>query len=77
MLLFTLCLDPLLRTIHDRLTTSSPGSNKYRAVLLAYADDVTIILRSPQDAAIVQEEISKYEAESGAKLNIDKSKAKL
>jgi hypothetical protein len=75
MLLFTLCLDPLLRTLHNRLTTSSPGSYKYRAAVLAYADDVTIILRSPQDAAIVQEEISKYEAASGAKLNISKSKA--
>ena len=68
------CLDPLLRTLHDRLTTSSPGSYKYRADVLAYADDVTIIFRSPNDAAIAQEEISKYEAASGAKLNIHKSK---
>jgi hypothetical protein len=75
MLLFTLFLDPLLRTLHDRLTESSPRSYKYRAAVLAYADDVAIILRSPKDAAIVQEEISKYEAASEAKLNINKSKS--
>jgi hypothetical protein len=71
MLLFTLCFDPLLRTLHDRLTEFSPGSHKYRAAVLAYADDITIILRSTNDEAILQEEI-KYEATSGAKLNSDK-----
>jgi hypothetical protein len=75
MLLFALCLDPLLRTLHDSLTTSSPGSYMYWVTVLAYSDDVTTILRSPQVAAIVQEEIGKYEAVSEAKLNINKSKA--
>ena len=56
MLLFTLCPDPLLRTLQARLTASSQGSYKYRTAVIAYADDITIILRFPKDATIVQEE---------------------
>ena len=75
MLLFTLCLDPLLSALHDRLIAPSKGRQKYRTAVIAYAYDVTIILRSPKVAAIVQEEIRNYETASGAKLNIHKSKA--
>jgi hypothetical protein len=74
MLLFTLCLDPLLSALHDRLTASSKGRQKYRTAVIAYADDITIILRSPKDAAIVQEEIRNYEAASGAKMSMTANK---
>jgi hypothetical protein len=43
--------------------------------VLAYADDITIILRSPQEVQAIQEAIRTYEAASGAVLNIQKSKA--
>jgi hypothetical protein len=43
----------------------------YRTAVIAYSDDITTILRFPKDAAIVQKEISKYEAASRAKLNIN------
>ena len=39
-----------------------------RTAVIAYADDVTIILRSPKDIPIVHEALHSYEDESGAKL---------
>ena len=44
-------------------------------LVIAYTDDVTIILRSSKDIPIVQEAPRCYEDASGAKLNIQKSKA--
>ena len=43
--------------------------------MIAYSDDVTIILRPPKDIAIVQDAPCCHEDASGAKLNIQKSKA--
>jgi hypothetical protein len=43
--------------------------------LVAYADYVTVILRSAQEAQVVQDAIHMYEKASGALLNYRKSKA--
>ena len=68
MLLFTLCLDPLLCLLDKNLTATTTGSRNKRATVIAYADDVTIVLRSPEEVPIVQEALRCYEAASGAKL---------
>lgn len=59
MFLFTPFLDPLLSALHDRLTAHSTGRRKYWTAVIAYADDITIILRTPKNAAVVKEEIRK------------------
>jgi hypothetical protein len=71
MLLFALCLDPLLRRIADALTECRPEQRKSHQAVVAYADDITIILRSPQEVQAIQEAIRTYtyEAASGAVLN--------
>jgi len=43
--------------------------------VLAYADDVTILLLSPSDIPKIQNILDLYGAASGAKINIRKSKA--
>ena len=74
MLLFTICLNPLLCMIDENLATVHSEPRK-RTAVIAYEDDVTIILTSPKAIPIVQEELRCYEDASGAKLNIKKSKA--
>jgi hypothetical protein len=75
MLLFALCLDPFLRMIGDNLNGHRTAHHTRRIAVLAYADDVTIVLQSPHEVPIVQEAIQTYEASSGVKLNLHKSKA--
>jgi hypothetical protein len=59
----------------ENLAAAHSGPYNQRTAVIAYADDVTIILRSPKDIPIVQEALRSYEDASGAKLNIQKSKA--
>ena len=59
----------------ENLAAAHSGPYNQRTAVIAYADDVTIILRSPKDIPIVQEALRCYEDASGAKLNIHKSKA--
>jgi len=59
----------------ENLAAAHLGPHNNRTAVIAYVDDVTIILRSPKDIPIVQEAIPCYEDSSGAKLNIQKSKA--
>jgi hypothetical protein len=70
-----MCLNPLLCMIDENLAAAHSGPHNKRTAVIAYADDVTIILRSPKDNPIVHEALRCYEDASGAKLNIQKSKA--
>ena len=74
MLIFTMCLNPLLCMIDENLADAHPGPHNKRTAVIAYADHVTIILKSPKDIPIIQEALRCYEDASGAKLNIQKSK---
>jgi hypothetical protein len=46
-----------------------------KATVIAYADDVAVIVTRPEDICIIQEAIHTYELATGAKVNIHKSKA--
>ena len=74
MLLFTLCLNSLLCMIDENLAAAHSGPHNMRTAVIAYTDDVMIILRSPKNIPIVQEAPRCYKDASGAKLNIQKSK---
>ena len=65
----------VLCMIDDSLAAVHSGAHNKRTAVIAYPDDVTIILRSPKDIQIVQEALRCYEDASGAKLNVQKSKA--
>ena len=61
--------------IDENLAAAHSGPHYNRTAVIAYADDIAIILRSPKDIPIVQEALRCYEGASGEKLNIKKSKA--
>jgi hypothetical protein len=72
---FTVCLDPLIRTINDNIKACRPARHRQKAVTVAYVDDVSLILRSTQEDHIVKQAINLYERATGAKINFHKSKA--
>jgi len=49
MLLFALCLNPLIRTLEQNLTGMQIGSRRTKATVVAYADDATVFFTSPAD----------------------------
>ena len=75
MLLFTLCLETLLCLLDEYPTATMTGSRNERSPVIVYADDVTIILSSPEEIPIVHEALRCCEAASRAKVNIQKCKA--
>jgi hypothetical protein len=75
MLLFAICIDPFLRALASTLTGIRVGSSGSHSAVLAYADDVTILLQSTSDIPKIQTILNQYGAASGVKINIRKSKA--
>ena len=75
MLLFALCIDPFIRALASTLPGIRDGSSGTHSAVLAYADDVTILLQSPSDIPKIQNILDQYGCASGAKINIRKSKA--
>lgn len=55
--------------LDDKLNTKMTRSRKKRTTVIAYADDITIILLSPEDMPIVQDALRCYEAAPGARVN--------
>jgi hypothetical protein len=75
MLLFALCIDHFVCALASTLPVISVGSSGAHPAVLAYADDVTILLQSPRHVPKIQNILDQYGAASGAKINIRKSKA--
>jgi len=74
MILYVLCLHPLLRTLEDNLPGIRLDRNTRSPPVVAYADDVTVLVTQPGDFAIIHEAVRCYEKATGAKLNSQKSK---
>ena len=75
MALYTLCLQPFLTMLKQRLPGVRIGPDSEPVSVVAYADDVTIFLTSADDISTVQEAIQQFERASGARLNPRKSRA--
>jgi len=75
MILYALCLHPLLRTLEDNLPGIRLGRSTRSPPVVAYAGDVTVLVTQHGDFAIVHEAVRCYEKATGAKLNSQKSKA--
>jgi len=69
MILFALCLNPLLYYLDERLQgirVTEDNSDRY-------TDDVSGLVTSKEDVRIIHDAITCYEKATGAKLNIAKS----
>ena len=72
--LYILAINPLLKRIKsDKRLSGVKTSGGERVVVLAYADDVTVIIKNEKELNIVKEHLALYEEVSGSKLNHDKT----
>ena len=71
MVLFTLCLEPLIRMIDINFSTSAPNSSMF--TVKAYADDVVVLLRNQEQSRIMLRTLEVFEQASGALVNFQKS----
>jgi urease beta subunit len=75
MLLYALCLNPLLCTLENKLTGLRITQCAPKTTVVAYADDVTIFVTKHNNIQVIQEALRCFEAASGAQVNIQKWKA--
>jgi len=75
MILYAACLNPLLTTLDTRLEGINITNKRRSTTAIAYADDVTIILRKPEEIAVVTSILNDYMKASGAIINVNKSQA--
>jgi len=75
MLLFALCVDPLLRILDQKLPGIRIGKRARKTVVVAYTDDITIFVTTPTDVPVINDAIQCYEKATTARLNTRKSKA--
>jgi len=72
-LLFALCLNSILWLLDQTLTGIRIG-RRSRTAVVAYADDITLLVTDPKDIPALVETLRRYEKATGACLNIRKSK---
>jgi hypothetical protein len=75
MQLYALCLHPLLTIFKEKRTKLQIGKNGRRTAVVAYANDVTLLVSSPNELPIIMDSIQTFEKASGAQINLHKSKA--
>ena len=75
MQLYALCLDPLLKTLETIMKGSRIGRTQVTNKVIAYADEVTLLVTDPQDIPRIKAAIREYEAASGALINNEESQA--
>jgi hypothetical protein len=72
--LFALCLHPLIGALEDSLRSIKTGHTQHGPVI-AYADDVTVFVTNPGDFHAIQQATHLHERATGARINPRKSKA--
>ena len=75
MILFVLCLNPLLCHLDERLQGLCVHGSQRKTTVIAYADDVSILVTSQEDVRIIRDAIDCYEKATGTILNVAKSNA--
>ena len=75
MILFVLCFNPILCYLDERLQGLRAHRTQRKTTVIAYADDVSILMTSQEDVRTVRDAIACYEKATGATLNIEKSSA--
>jgi hypothetical protein len=74
MALYALCLHPLLRTLEETLNGVHIGGTIRISPILAYADDITVLVTQPSDFDTIEKTVHTYEKATGARLNTQDSK---
>jgi hypothetical protein len=74
MILFALCLNPLLQYLDDRLQGLRSHGRQNKTTGVAYADEISILVTSPKDVRTIIEAITCYEKATGTVLNVAKSR---
>jgi exonuclease III len=75
MLLFALCINPLLTTLDKNLQGVYIRNKRIKMTAIAYADDVTIFVTKQEEIVTIEETLRDYMLATGAQININKSKA--
>ena len=75
MQLYTLCINPLLHKLDQKLAGVRIGRGRAKTVTVAYADEVTVLLTTQDDVQKLQDILHTCEEATGAKINIHKSRA--
>jgi len=75
MIIFVLYLKILLHYLNERLQGFRAHGTQRKTTVIAYPEDVSILLTSQEDVRIVRCAIACYEKATGANLNVAKSRA--
>jgi hypothetical protein len=75
MQLYAICRNPLLHMIDRNLKGIRLDPKKPKTSIVAYADDVTILITDPSEVPLVQDALKCYQEASGALINFAKSTA--
>ena len=73
MLLFALCINPLLINLDKKLKGINIRHNSTKMTAIAYADNITIIVTQPEEIYIIKETLHDYMQATGASINANKS----
>ena len=75
MMLYALCINPLLHKLEEALNGVRIRRRSPTTAVVAYADDVTVLLTDRDEAQTLQDVLGTYENATGAKINTSKTKA--
>jgi len=75
MLLIETCINPLLINLDRKLQGIKVRHNSNKTTAIAYADDITIIIRHPDEIDDIREILQDYMKATGAHINENKSHA--
>jgi hypothetical protein len=74
-ILLALSLNPLLHVLEQNFTGIRISRRSRKTSVVAYADDIPILVTTPEDIPATRDAIRTYERATGASLNVRKSKA--
>jgi len=66
MLLFAICVDPLLRILDQKLPGIRIGKRARKTVVVSYADDITIFVTTPTDVRVISDAIKSHQKSHGS-----------
>jgi len=75
MILFALCVNPLLIKLDSKLHGIKVRHNTTKTTAVAYADDITIFVTHPSEIDEIKETLHEYMQATGARINEEKSRA--
>jgi GTP cyclohydrolase FolE2 len=75
MALFALCINPLIQCLEENLQGVRFNRGQRMVAVVAYAENITILVKASEDIERLKEIIQCYERAMGARLNFRKSQA--